>query len=68
MVEQIGYWTTKQLSEAPVVDQSRIRQMLLKGQMKGFKIGRDWLIPGEEAQRYLAEREKRKKKRAVSRA
>lgn len=63
MDKNLEHWTSRELSKAAGVDPSRIRQLLLAGRLKGKKLGRDWLIPDEEAQRYLAEREKRKTKR-----
>jgi hypothetical protein len=51
-------WTTSSLAEAAQVDQSRIRQLLLAGKLQGQKLGRDWLIPYEEGQRWLEGRRK----------
>ena len=38
------YLTTKQAAKIVGVDNSRIRQLILAGQLKAIKIGRDWLI------------------------
>ena len=46
-------WTTNSLAEAAGCDSSNIRLMLLQGKLKGEKLGRDWIIPQEEGERYL---------------
>jgi len=55
-------WTTSELAARADVSQAYIRQMLLSGRLRGAKRGRDWLIPDEEAQRWLANRKPRKKR------
>jgi hypothetical protein len=52
-------WTTTKLAKAASVDPSAIRHLLLSGSLQGEKLGRDWLITDEEAQRYLAQRRAR---------
>ncbi|MFN2111438.1 MAG: helix-turn-helix domain-containing protein [Anaerolineae bacterium] len=55
---KIGHvYTTSELAELGNVDQSRIRQLLGDGTLKGEKRGRDWLIYGWSGDRWLAERE-----------
>ncbi len=49
-------WTTKELAEHAGVTDGYIRQKLIAGEIKGEKFGRDWAIPDEEAERWLAER------------
>ena len=56
-------WTTKELAEEAGVEQATIRQLLIAGSIQGTKHGRDWAISDDEAQRYLAKREKRKKRK-----
>ncbi len=48
-------WTTKQLAEAARVTSIYVRQEIRAGNIKCEKIGRDWLIDDEEAQRWLSE-------------
>jgi excisionase family DNA binding protein len=50
------YWSTQDLADASGLTRQRIRQLLASGRIKGFKVGRDWVIPREEAQRWLRER------------
>ena len=50
------FWTTKELAQEVGVDPSRIRQVLLSGELQGRKHGRDWAIPDEEVQRWLRDR------------
>ncbi len=52
-------WTTKEIAAAAGVTEGYIRRLLGQGRLKGYKKGRDWLIPDEEAQRWLEERAKR---------
>jgi len=49
-------WTTKQLAQTAGVSPAYLRQLLLAGTLKGRKIGRDWLIPDYEAQKWLNNR------------
>lgn len=45
----------KTTAEAAVilgVNASRVRQLLIAGQLRGRKLGRDWLIDPEELRRY----------------
>jgi len=46
-------WTTTKLAKAAGVDPSAIRHLLISGSLQGEKLGRDWLIPDDGAQRYL---------------
>ncbi len=52
-------WSTKQLAEAAGVTDAYIRRLLIDGRLDGYKLGREWLIPEEEAQRFIAERKAR---------
>ena len=52
-------WTTTELAKAAGISRPRVRQLLLRGQLEGYKLARDWRIPDEEARRYLAERKAR---------
>jgi excisionase family DNA binding protein len=49
--------TTKQLAQRAGVTNRRIRQLCAQGIIQAEKPGRDWLIPDEEAGRWLRERE-----------
>ena len=60
-MDETAYWTTTQLAEAAGVDQSRIRQLLLNDKIKATKFGPVWMIPDEEAQRWLSSRKPRRK-------
>ena len=50
-------YTTKELAEMAGVTTTRIRQLLLSGELDGYKLARDWRIPKAEADRWLASRE-----------
>lgn len=60
--ERTTPYTTKELSEAAGVNQSYIRQLLIAGKLTGEKLGRDWLIPADVAQRWLEDRRERMEK------
>lgn len=49
-------WTVKELAEWVGLNPSRIRQLLLAGEIKGHKRGPIWLVPSAEAQRWLENR------------
>ena len=49
-------WTVKELAERAGLNPSRIRQLLLAGEIKGHKRGPIWLVPNAEAQRWLENR------------
>jgi excisionase family DNA binding protein len=49
-------WTTGELAAEAGVDSSRIRQLLIEGRIKGYKVGRDWLVSDSEARRWLESR------------
>ncbi len=56
-------WTTEEVAEQAGVNPSRIRQLLIEGVLKGFKRGqRQWIIPHDEATRWLVEYKKEKGK------
>ena len=46
-------WTTPQLAREAGVSTAYLRQELLAGNLKGRKVGRDWLIADSEARRWL---------------
>jgi predicted site-specific integrase-resolvase len=50
-----------ELAEAAGVSVVNIRKLLLKGTLKGRKHGGVWVIPLEEANRYLEKRQGRKR-------
>lgn len=54
-------WTTQELAKAAGINQSRIRQILLYGTLKGqgYKRAGRWFIPFEIGQRWLEEYKKR---------
>ena len=50
-------WTTNDLANAAGVDPARIRQLLIEGaELRGEKLGRDWLVTSAEAKRWLESR------------
>jgi hypothetical protein len=51
-------WTVKELAGRAGLNPSRIRQLLLTGEIKGFKRGPIWLIPNAEAERWLENRKR----------
>lgn len=57
-----SYWNTDQLAEASGLDVSYIRRLLRDGDIKGSKVSRDWIIPNNEALRWLDERKKSQSK------
>jgi len=54
--------TTRQLAERAGVTQAYIRQLCIRVVIKAEKPGRDWLIPDDEAERWLKERQEKRKK------
>lgn len=50
-------WTTEELAAEAGVNSSRIRQLLLSGELRGVKRAGIWLIPDDEARRWLKSRE-----------
>ena len=49
-------YTVNELAEAAGVTPTRIRQMLLAGELEGKKWGTAWVIKAKEAEKYLKER------------
>jgi len=49
-------YTVQELAEAAGVTPTRIRQILLAGDLKGKKWGSSWVIKAREAEKYLKER------------
>lgn len=49
------YHGTMDLAEASGYTREWIRQLVVRGDIQGFKVGRDWVIPEEEARRWLRE-------------
>jgi excisionase family DNA binding protein len=50
------YYGTRDLAELSGLTQERVRQLVTVGEIKAHKVGRDWVIPREEAERWLSER------------
>jgi len=58
-------YTTGELGDVAGVDPSRIRQLAAEGRFAGArKIGRDWMIPSEAAERWLKQDRDRRLKSA----
>ena len=53
-----GYLSAKELAKRAGLDDSRIRQLLISGEIKGHKIAGAWLVPAAEAERWLQTRQK----------
>jgi excisionase family DNA binding protein len=49
-------YSTSELAEAAGVTRERVRQLVAGGEIKGYKVGQTWVIPDDEARRWLAER------------
>ena len=47
-------WQVNQLADAVEQTTSYIRRLLRDGTIKGEKFGRDWAIPDDEAEKYIA--------------
>lgn len=47
------YWTVKELAEAANLDPSRIRQLILGGEISAVKIANTWFIGSDVAQNWL---------------
>ena len=45
--------TTRELAEKAGVSQAYIRRLCVEGVLEATRPGRDWLIPEEEAERWL---------------
>ena len=48
--------TSAELAAEAGVDPSRIRQLLISGEIQGYKRASVWFIPDEEARRFLDDR------------
>lgn len=48
--------TTREVAERLAINTSRVRQLIIRGQLKAEKHGRDWMIKAEEVERYKRER------------
>jgi excisionase family DNA binding protein len=49
-------YSTSELADAAGVSRERVRQLVASGEIHGYKVGKTWVIPEEEARRWLAER------------
>lgn len=56
MEKDRDFWTAAELAEACGVGSSRIRQLLLSGQIAGIKVAGVWLIDNDEARRWLEQK------------
>ena len=52
-------WTTEELAAEAKLNPSRIRQLLLSGEIRGVKRAGIWFIPDDEARRWLDKRNER---------
>lgn len=44
--------TVKETAKVLKVTTGRVRQLLISQRLRGYKVGRDWLIPESEIKRY----------------
>ncbi len=65
--EKSGVMLVEELAEAAGVSGVNIRQLLRRGVLKGHKRGGIWIIPQNEAERYLERREGRQRARFLKR-
>lgn len=56
LIEAEKDWTTTRLANVAGVSGAYIRQLLIDGKLEGYKLGRDWRIPDDVAQRWLSDR------------
>jgi excisionase family DNA binding protein len=49
-------YSTSELAEAAGVSRERVRQLVAGGEIEAYKVGKTWVIPEEEARRWLRER------------
>jgi excisionase family DNA binding protein len=54
--QQEKVWGTSELAREAKVTATYVRQLLVEGRLDGYKLGRDWFVSDEEAQRWLANR------------
>jgi len=55
--ENKTHWTTNDLAEKANLNSARIRQLLIEDkELHGYKLGRDWVVPNHEAERWLETR------------
>jgi len=57
-------WTTANLAQYSGLSTARIRQLLIAGRLRGYKVGRDWLVSEADALAWLAQREARRQAKA----
>ena len=53
--------TTRGLADLAGIHQDTVRQHILAGKIQAEKRGRDWFISAEDARKWLAQREERRK-------
>ena len=57
--ERTTPYSTTELAEAVKLSDAHIRRLLIAGTIAGVKVGRDWIIPVDEARRFIASRRSR---------
>jgi excisionase family DNA binding protein len=59
MVDEIKdkLYSTSELAEKAGVSAAYIRRLLAVGDLQGVKVARNWLIPRQEAERWIRERQ-----------
>lgn len=59
MTDRTKPWNTTELAQAAGLSDAHIRRLCIAGKLQGEKFGRDWAIPAEVGEAFLAERRKR---------
>lgn len=55
------FFTARELAQRAGLSESRIRQLLIAGRLRGSKVGATWIIDSQEAARWLVERERERR-------
>ena len=59
MTDRAQPWTTEELGEAVGVTGAYIRRLCAKGEIVAYKVGKTWVVPNEEARRYIDDRQRK---------
>ena len=51
---ELDLMTTQQIAEAAGVGDASVRRALLRGRLKGYKLGGRWVVERAEAERWIA--------------
>lgn len=59
MTDSLNPWSVAALAEEARINASYVRRLCQSGELQAVKVGRDWLVPREVGDQWLAERRKR---------